>query len=62
MERNDIDVRFQAERLGPTETTCDQCGEVVLPSERRHAWDGEDYHLVRCDACHNRDNRQRGGA
>ena len=36
MKAHDIDTRFITERSGPTETTCDKCGEVILPSEDRH--------------------------
>ena len=35
MKKGDLDIRFFSERLGHTETVCDECGEVILSSENR---------------------------
>ncbi len=31
------DIRFIADRMNPTETTCDKCDGTILESERRAA-------------------------
>lgn len=44
-----IDVRFISERLGHTETVCDNCCESILASEDRFDNNGS----IECDGCWN---------
>jgi hypothetical protein len=48
-EQNQPDIRFTSERLEFTETTCDDCGEVILESEKRFAREGDVG--VMCEEC-----------
>ncbi len=44
-----IDIRFISERLGPIETVCDNCDEIILASEERF----ENKRTIECDGCWN---------
>lgn len=52
MKTNDIDIRWSYDRMQPTETICDLCGEVILESERRFDTEAG----VICECCRNNHN------
>ena len=56
MVRGQLDTRFLRERSGFTETTCDKCGEVVLPSEKRFIF-LKDGGGIECHACRGKNRK-----
>lgn len=58
-EHGEVDSRWVIDRSQWTETTCDNCGGVILASERRHVVeipgdpeaDFDEYAEIWCDEC-----------
>ena len=48
---NETDHRFVADRMEPTETVCDNCGEVILESELRFSHTFKSTPVVWCEKC-----------